>query len=220
MWSRRAFGSSVAAIACSCSVPTASTGASVHPIDLSAIPASVHEQAMRLAIAEARGNPAFPFGAVILRAADRHVMATGVNRGAANPTFHGEIVAINDYVARHGNRGWGEAILYTTGEPCPMCMSGVVWGTSIEQLRQFGINQILIPATTVTDASAFYHGGILGHVLQSETDAQYIVYLTRKTDYSDRLLGHPAGQQAESLSPDGDGAAFDQTGVLPFSIRW
>jgi tRNA(adenine34) deaminase len=181
MWSRRAFGSSVAAIACGCSVPTASTGASVHPIDLSAIPASVHEQAMRLAIAEARGNPAFPFGAVILRAADRHLMATGVNRGATNPTFHGEIVAINDYVARHGNRGWDEAILYTTGEPCPMCMSamvwagmgGVVWGTSIEQLRRFGINQIPIPATTVTDASEFYHGEILGHVLQSETDALF-----------------------------------------------
>ena len=81
-------------------------------------------------------------------------------------------------MARHGNRGWDEAILYTTGEPCPMCMSamvwagmgGVVWGTSIEQLRQLGINQILIPATTVIDASVFYHGEILGHVLQSETD--------------------------------------------------
>ena len=178
MWSRRAFGLSVALTACGCSVPTASMGASVRLVDLSAIPASAHEQAMRLAIAEARGNAAFPFGAVILRTADRHVMATGVNKSAANPTFHGEIVAINDYVARHGNPGWNEAILYTTGEPCPMCMSaivwarmgGVVWGTSIEQLRQFGINQILVPATTVIGASVFYHGEILGHVLQTETD--------------------------------------------------
>jgi len=179
MWSRRAFGSSVAAIACSSSLPAAA--ASPRLIDLSAIPVSVHEEAMRLAIAEARGNPAFPFGAVILRAADRDVMATGVNKGAANPTFHGEIVAINDHVARHGNRGWDEAILYTTGEPCPMCMSaivwaaigGVVWGTSIEQLRQFGINQISIPATTVIGAAPFYRGEILGHVLQADTDALF-----------------------------------------------
>ena len=72
-------------------------------------------------------------------------------------------------------------MLYTTGEPCPMCMSaivwagvgGVVWGTSIEQLRQFGINQILVPATTVIGASPFYQGGILGHVLQAETDALF-----------------------------------------------
>jgi len=79
MWSRRAFGSSVAIISCGCGVPTASMAATVLPIDLSAIPASAHEQAMRLAIAEGRGNPAYPFGAVILRAADRHLMATGVN---------------------------------------------------------------------------------------------------------------------------------------------
>jgi tRNA(adenine34) deaminase len=181
MWSRRAFGSSLAVISGGCRLPIASAEASVRPIDLSAIPDSAHEQAMRLAIAEAHGNPAFPFGAVILRAADRRVMATGVNKSAANPTFHGEIVAINDYVARHGNRGWDEAILYTTGEPCPMCMSamvwagmgGVVWGTSVEQLHQFGINQIMIPATTVIGASAFYRGEILGHVLQGETDALF-----------------------------------------------
>ena len=81
-------------------------------------------------------------------------MAAGVNRGSVNPTFHGEIVAIDDYVARHGNQGWAEAILYTTGEPCPMCMSalawagmgGVVWGTSIADLNRFGIDQIMIPA--------------------------------------------------------------------------
>jgi len=164
-----------------CTVPAAWAEASVRPIDLSEIPTSAHEQSMRLAIAQARGNPAFPFGAVILRAADRHVMATGVNKSAANPTLHGEIVAINDYVAHHGNRSWDEAILYTTGEPCPMCMSamvwagmgGVVWGTSIEQLRQFGINQIMIPATTVIGGSAFYRGEILGHVLQTETDALF-----------------------------------------------
>ena len=179
MWSRRAFGSSVAAIACSTTLPAAA--ATQCSVDLPAIPVSVHEEAMRLAIAEARGNPAFPFGAVILRAADRQVMATGVNRGAANPTFHGEIVAINDYVARHGNRGWDELILYTTGEPCPMCtsamawaaMGGVVWGTSIAQLREFGIRQILIPANAVIAASPFYHGEILGHVLQAETDALF-----------------------------------------------
>ena len=77
-----------------------------------------------------------------------------------------------DSVGRqHGNLGWGEVILYATGEPCPMCMTaavwagvgGVVYGTSIEKLRQVGIDQILIPATAVIGASPFYHGEILGH---------------------------------------------------------
>jgi tRNA(adenine34) deaminase len=151
-------------------------------LDLSEIPLPVHEQAMQLAIAAARANPSLPFGAVIVRAADRELMATGVNNRSANPAFHGEIVAINDYVARHGNRGWDEVILYTTGEPCPMCMStlvwarvgGVVYGTSIEKLQQVGIEQILLPATTVLAAAPFYRGGILGHVLQSETDALFV----------------------------------------------
>ena len=181
MWSRRAFGSTVAAMACGSGLSAAA--ASAHRIDLLAIPLPAHEQAMRLALATARGNPSFPFGAVIVRAADRKVMAKGVNNGGANPTLHGEIAAINDYVARHGNRGWGEAILYTTGEPCPMCMSALVWvgiggvvyGTSIEDCsRSASLRSILIPATTVIAASSFYHGEILGQVLSSETDALFV----------------------------------------------
>jgi tRNA(adenine34) deaminase len=151
------------------------------PVRLSAIPLPLHQQAMQLAIAAARANRFFPFGAVIVRAADRRVMATGINNGSANPTLHGEIVAINDYVARHGNQGWEEVILYTTGEPCPMCMAalawarigGVVYGTSIEKLCQFGIDQILIPASAVTAAAPFYRGEILGPVLEDETDALF-----------------------------------------------
>ena len=145
---------------------------------LSTIPLQIHEQAMRLAIAEAHCNPFFPFGAVIVQAADHQIMATGVNNGSTNPTLHGEIVAINDYVSRHGNKGWEEVILYTTGEPCPMCMSALAWarigvvvyGTSIETLRQINIDQILLPATMVINAAPFYRGEILGGVLESETD--------------------------------------------------
>jgi tRNA(adenine34) deaminase len=175
----RAFGSTLAGAACGSGLPAAA--GPVNSSDPSGIPLSVHEQAMRLAITEARANPVFPFGTVIVRAADRQVLARGVNNGGANPTFHGEIVAMNDYVARHGNRGWGEAILYTTGEPCPMCMSAMVWagiggvvyGTPITKLAQYGINQILIQCTAVSGASSFYHGFILGHVLEAETDALF-----------------------------------------------
>ena len=158
---------------------------SPQPVRLSAIPLHVHEQAMREAIAMSRRNRFFPFGAVIVRAADRRIMASGANRGYANPTCRGEIVALNDYVSRHGNLGWEEAILYTTlyttGEPCPMCMSalawartgGVVYGTSIETLRRAGIDQILLPATAIIAAAPFYRGEILGDVLSSETDALF-----------------------------------------------
>ncbi|MGH7065595.1 MAG: nucleoside deaminase [Stellaceae bacterium] len=179
MWSRRRLGSMLGMMACGRGM--SAVAAPLHPPAASAIPISVHEAAMRLATAAARANRGFPFGAVIVRAADREVLAQGVNQGRANPTFHGEIVAINDYVARHGNQGWGDAILYTTGEPCPMCMSAMVWagmggvvfGTSIARLKEYGFNQILIPSAAVRDAASFYRGFILGHVLEAETDALF-----------------------------------------------
>ncbi len=148
---------------------------------LSAIPLPVHEQAMRLAIEAAQANAFFPFGAVIVRAADHRVMANGANNRTANPTFHGEIVALNDYVARHGNHGWSELILYTTGEPCAMCMAalawarmgGVVYGSSIATLQRLGIDQMLLPAAAVASAAPFYRGEVLGRVLEAETDALF-----------------------------------------------
>jgi tRNA(Arg) A34 adenosine deaminase TadA len=109
------------------------------------------------------------------------VLAQGVNNGKANPILHGEIVAINDYVARHGNQGWADSILYTTGEPCPMCMSalmwagigGVVYGSSIRTLAEAGIAQIRIDASAVRDAAPFYSCQIMGGVLRGETDALF-----------------------------------------------
>ena len=147
-------------------------------VNLNATPAAVHERFMRLAIEQARKNAAFPFGAVIVHAAHQLVAAEGVNDGAHSPTLHGEIAAINDYVRRHGNQGWGEMVLYTTGEPCPMCMSaivwcgigGVVWATSIVGLKQVGFDQIEIGSPAVAASAPFWHGGILGGVLAEEAD--------------------------------------------------
>jgi tRNA(Arg) A34 adenosine deaminase TadA len=159
----------------------AANSASAPTLDLDAIPLAAHEAATRLAIAAAKANPFYPFGAVIIGAADRAVLAQGVNNSKTNPVLHGEIVAINDYVARHGNQGWADGTLYTTGEPCPMCMSALVWagiggvvyGSSITTLAEAGIGQIMIGASAVRDAPPFYRGPILGGILRAETDALF-----------------------------------------------
>jgi tRNA(adenine34) deaminase len=179
MLSRRVFGSLIGAAACVGGA--AASSASVPALDLDAIPLATHEAAMRLAITAAKANPFYPFGAVIIAAADHTVLAQGVNNTKTNPVLHGEIVAINDYVARHGNQGWADGILYTTGEPCPMCMSAIVWagiggtvyGSSITTLTEAGIAQIMIGASAVRDAAPFYHGRIMGDVLRAETDALF-----------------------------------------------
>jgi tRNA(Arg) A34 adenosine deaminase TadA len=138
-----------------------------------------HEAHMRLALAEARKNPQWPFGAVIVDEASGAVLASGANNSSHNPTLHGEMVALEDYVQRHGNTGWNNATLYTTGEPCPMCMSAivwagiprVVWASSIASLMRAGIGQINISAAEVAAAAGFYRPQqLIGGVLAAQTD--------------------------------------------------
>lgn len=114
MWARRR---------CTMGIVSACALGPEHPAaraeGLHGIRLSAHEHAMRLAIEIGKRNPVALFGAVIVRRADGAVSASGLNDSRANPTLHGEIVAIDDYVARHGNRGWGEQILYTTATRQP-----------------------------------------------------------------------------------------------------
>src|SRR5580693_6244682 len=80
------------------------------------------ERYMRMAIEEARLAD-FPFGAVIVR--DGQVIARGRNLGktTGDPTAHGEMVAIRRAVAAHdGGKALKGATIYTSGEPCAMCM--------------------------------------------------------------------------------------------------
>jgi hypothetical protein len=109
MLSRRAFGTLMGAAACV--GDAAASSVPVPTVDLDAISLAAHEATMRLAIAAAKANPFYPFGAVIVGPDDRAVLGQGVNNTKTNPTLHGEIAAINDYVARHGNQGWTDGIV-------------------------------------------------------------------------------------------------------------
>ncbi|MFE7766337.1 hypothetical protein [Streptomyces sp. NPDC057438] len=92
--------------------PQRVTGAEGHAGDRTG-----HERFMRLAVSQARRNPAWPFGAVIVGTRTGRVLGSGVDTGADSPRLHGEVVAMNDYVRRHGNRGWAATTLSTTGNP-------------------------------------------------------------------------------------------------------
>lgn len=68
-----------------------------------------------------------PFGAVVVR--DGKIVGEGWNRVLADndPTAHGEITAIRDASRRLGTWCLEGCELYTTGEPCPMCLAAVYW---------------------------------------------------------------------------------------------
>ena len=161
--------------------PGAAQTAAPPPVELpSAEERARHERLMRLAIVEAKKNPRWPFGAVIA-GRDGQVLAAGVNSGHLNPMFHGEVVAMNDFVARQGNQGWAETTLYTTGEPCPMCMSAIIWAgiggvvyaTSIAGLKAAGFHQIDVVSSEVARTAPFWNGAIRGGVLAPETDRMF-----------------------------------------------
>ncbi len=68
-----------------------------------------------------------PFGAVIVR--DGAIVGKGHNRVLADndPTCHGEVAAIRDACAKLGTYDLTGCELYTTGEPCPMCLFACLW---------------------------------------------------------------------------------------------
>src|SRR5207245_2398403 len=68
-----------------------------------------------------------PFGAVIVH--NGEVLARGRNLGRTNgdPTAHGEMIAIRRCLADRGSAVLRGSTLYTTGEPCAMCMGAILW---------------------------------------------------------------------------------------------
>ena len=137
-----------------------------------------HELFMRRAIEIALTNPKFAFGAVIVERAKGRIVAEGVNRVPDSPTYHGEVVAINNGASAHPAINWTGLDLYTTAEPCPMCQSAILWagigrvfyGTSIPTLVRFGWNQIDIRAEEVARRTPFAHVEVVGGILEDECD--------------------------------------------------
>ena len=68
-----------------------------------------------------------PFGAVIAK--DGRIVAEGVNRVTANndPTAHAEVVVIREACRALADFQLAGCDLYTTCEPCPMCLGAIYW---------------------------------------------------------------------------------------------
>ncbi len=83
-------------------------------------------QAIQLSIDNVN-NGGGPFGAVIVK--DGEVVATGVNRVTAtnDPTAHAEVSAIRAACAKLQNFKLEGCTVYSSCEPCPMCMSALYW---------------------------------------------------------------------------------------------
>ena len=68
-----------------------------------------------------------PFGAVIVR--NGEIIARGENRVTVcnDPTAHAEVSAIREAAARLGTYDLSGCEIYSSCEPCPMCLGAIYW---------------------------------------------------------------------------------------------
>ena len=84
------------------------------------------QRAIELSI-ESINSGGGPFGSVIVK--DNKIISEGMNRVTVNndPTAHGEIVAIRLATKSLNNFNLKGCELYSSTEPCPMCLSAIYW---------------------------------------------------------------------------------------------
>ena len=84
-------------------------------------------EAIRLSVRKMREVKGGPFGAVVVR--DGKIVGRGWNlvTSANDPTAHAEIVAIRQACKRLKRFQLSDCDLYTSCEPCPMCLSAIYW---------------------------------------------------------------------------------------------
>ena len=83
--------------------------------------------AIDLSIKMMRRGKGGPFGAVIVKGT--RIVGRGCNQVTSgnDPTAHAEIVAIRDACRRLNTFILDECDLYTSCEPCPMCLAAIYW---------------------------------------------------------------------------------------------
>lgn len=85
---------------------------------------SIAIEEARLGIRQGHGGP---FGSVIVK--DGKIIGKGHNHVVAynDPTCHGEVDAIRTTCKALNTFDLSGAEIYTTGEPCPMCLGAILW---------------------------------------------------------------------------------------------
>jgi len=85
------------------------------------------QRAIELGLENVRAGQGGPFAAVVVH--EGRIVAEGANRVTAtnDPTAHAEVVAIRNACAALGSFQLDDCEIYTTCEPCPMCLGAIYW---------------------------------------------------------------------------------------------
>jgi len=85
------------------------------------------QQTIALAVENVQTDKGGPFAALVVK--DGKVIATGTNLVTSNndPTAHAEITAIRNACKQLGSFQLDDCTLYSSCEPCPMCLGAIYW---------------------------------------------------------------------------------------------
>lgn len=85
------------------------------------------QRAIQLAAEGMKVNAGGPFGAVVVK--DGKIIAEGFNKVTStnDPTAHAEVTAIREACTTLGSFQLDGCTLYTSCEPCPMCLGAIYW---------------------------------------------------------------------------------------------
>ena len=110
------------------------------------------EEAIKLALNGVKNKEGGPFGAIVVK--NGKIVGLGNNKVLINndPTAHAEVVAIRDACKKLGTYDLKDCIIYSTSEPCPMCISCIIWsnikevyyGTTRKEVSKIGFRDDLI----------------------------------------------------------------------------
>lgn len=133
------------------------------------------EELMRLAVAATRRGIAdgqTPFGAVVARGGLVVASAHNTVWRDTDPTAHAEINALREAASALATIDLAGCVLYSTCEPCPMCLAAIHWahvdrvafGASIADAAEAGFREMPVPAATLAamgDSRLAVEGGLL-----------------------------------------------------------
>jgi len=99
-----------------------------------------------------------PFAALVV--VNGNIIGKGVNRvtTSKDPTAHAEVMAIRDACATAGHYHLENADLYTSCEPCPMCLGAVYWAR---------ISRVFYAADREDAADAGFNDALIYHEISS-----------------------------------------------------
>ncbi|MGH9778962.1 MAG: nucleoside deaminase [Candidatus Acidiferrales bacterium] len=114
-------------------------------------------RAIELSLENVRSGAGGPFAAVVVK--DGRIIAEGTNRvtSSNDPTAHAEIVAVREACRALNTFQLTGCDLYTTCEPCPMCLGAIYWARPAR----------VYFAATAADAARFgFDDSFIGRELQ------------------------------------------------------